>query len=398
MKRNIKKKRIMWSLLILFAIAIGYAAISTQLKIDGTTSISKQSWNIYWENPVVTAGSVTIVPPTITPDETGAVWGVELGFPGDFYEFTIDAVNAGTMDAKIKAITPTITPAKPDYINYTITMANGDPLEVNHSLPKANNGTPTKETYKVRVEFDPNTTTETLNTITSTTTYEYKLVINYGQANYNPSPNAPVPNEKEGTCPGENCIYYRPTDSSYIYYKVPNYDRISTLSDLTNYSKDYKKITQEAYAPDFSDEIYFDSYDCYSANDYNDCRTVQTRSDMFLGFLTDTNDVIIRAFTCNVINMDTSTEKLVCLEGRYDFESGDKKYPENKKIIYKNYPRDYIEDTVVYGEEYYTKGNTQDKKYTATAYNRGYVSINLYDNDSKYCAVDYTGQAYCYLY
>ena len=32
------------------------------------------------------------------------------------------------------------------------------------------------------------------------------------------------------------------------------------------------------------------------------------------------------------------------------------------------------------------------------AYNTGYVSIGLYDNDSKYCVVDYTGEAYCIWY
>ena len=93
MRRNQRKKKFAIALLLLFAIVVGYAVISTQLKIDGTASIQKQTWSVHWENPQVTQGSISEIPPALSTEDTVAMWSVELSFPGDFYEFTIDAVN-----------------------------------------------------------------------------------------------------------------------------------------------------------------------------------------------------------------------------------------------------------------------------------------------------------------
>jgi hypothetical protein len=197
MRRFKKKNKVMIVLIALLVVSIGYAAISTTLKITGIAAVTKQTWNIYWENPVVTSGSVTTTVPELVNNDTVATWDVTLNWPGEFYEFTIDAVNAGTIDAKIKDLSATSTPALPSYITYTVTDSNGDPLELNHTLAKANNGTPTKETYTVRVEFDPNTSDETIASMPAATTYEYKFKIKYGQANYTPSQGAPEPDDSD---------------------------------------------------------------------------------------------------------------------------------------------------------------------------------------------------------
>ena len=54
-----KEKRIITLLLILFAITVGYALLSQQLKVNGAASIDKTTWNVYWNNLKVTNGSVT---------------------------------------------------------------------------------------------------------------------------------------------------------------------------------------------------------------------------------------------------------------------------------------------------------------------------------------------------
>ena len=201
MKRHKKMNKVSILLLILLAVTIGYAAISTTLKINGTTSVTKQNWNIYWDNPVVTSGSVSSEVPEIVNNDTVATWDVELNWPGEYYEFTIDAVNAGTIDAKIKDLTATANPALPSYIIYTVKDSDGNELAVNDTLGKATmvGGvlTPTKETYTIRVEFDPNTSDETIASMPVSQTYEYKLKIKYGQANYTPSQGAPEPEDDD---------------------------------------------------------------------------------------------------------------------------------------------------------------------------------------------------------
>ena len=62
--RRKKRDKLMLLLVLLLAISVGYAALSTTLKINGTTSISTNTWGIYWDVPVVTQGSVSNILPT----------------------------------------------------------------------------------------------------------------------------------------------------------------------------------------------------------------------------------------------------------------------------------------------------------------------------------------------
>ena len=64
--RNKKSKKYLWLLLLLLAVSIGYAAISTTLKITGSATVTKQTWNVYWDTPVVTTGSKSMTAPTRT--------------------------------------------------------------------------------------------------------------------------------------------------------------------------------------------------------------------------------------------------------------------------------------------------------------------------------------------
>lgn len=192
--RNKKRNKYAILILILLALSIGYAAISTTLKIDGSTGISKQSWSVYWANPVVTTGSVTTNIPTITQDtnyqlNTKAIWNTTLNLPGDFYEFTIDAVNDGSIDAMITNIETSVTDSNgdpatlPSYIKVSVTYDDGIPIRKNQLLAKKNGNTVTVDKYKVRVEFLDTITREELNAIpTGGLSYVYRFGVTYGQA------------------------------------------------------------------------------------------------------------------------------------------------------------------------------------------------------------------------
>lgn len=150
-----KSKNIVFAaiiLLLLVAITIGYAGLSTTLSINGNTSISKIEWDIHFENIQETDGSVTATTPAIITDDKQTVinYAVNFSMPGDFYEFTVDVVNAGTLDAVITDVVKAGLNADTEkYLNYEVTYLNGNAIAKNQELRAGQKGT-----YKVRVEFD----------------------------------------------------------------------------------------------------------------------------------------------------------------------------------------------------------------------------------------------------
>ena len=148
------RKRKLNLLLIIFVIVLilglGYAYLTTTLSINGTTDVDSNTWNIYWDNVQVKEGSVTATTPTIDTNKTSVSFNVHLSKPGDFYEFTVDAKNDGTIDAMIETISSTINNSTtiPNYLIYKVSYLDGIEIE-NNQLLKTN----TTETYKVRVEY-----------------------------------------------------------------------------------------------------------------------------------------------------------------------------------------------------------------------------------------------------
>ena len=195
--RNKKKNKYLLLLILLLGITLGYAAISTTLKITGIANVNKNTWSVYWdeESIEVTPGSVNGtagVSDDGTVENAQLTWTADLDLPGDFYEFTIDAVNAGSIDAMITNITPTIPQDLASYINYSVTYADGIEPAVNHKLlkkqytywkPYPNLWTPTTEKYKKRVEFDSNATVDDLDDIGENgDSYTFGYSVTYGQA------------------------------------------------------------------------------------------------------------------------------------------------------------------------------------------------------------------------
>ena len=130
---------------LLLFITVGYALISTNLNIFGTTSISASSWDVHWNNVQITNGSVMGTNVTtaahILTGNTEVEYSITLGTPGDFYEFTVDAVNAGSIDAMIGSFSNKVyqsngTTARtlPDYLTYTLTYSDRVSLATNHFL------------------------------------------------------------------------------------------------------------------------------------------------------------------------------------------------------------------------------------------------------------------------
>ena len=165
-KNNKKQKKIVLLLLILLAVSVGFALLSTTLKINGTANIKGNTWDIHWENVVPNQEStVTAQTPTISNDGKTVTYDVSLELPGDFYEFTVDAKNDGTVNGIIDDIRHTVkevtivnneevetTATLPSYIIYTIYYDGTTTAPAKNDLLLAGK----KKTYRVRIEYDRN--------------------------------------------------------------------------------------------------------------------------------------------------------------------------------------------------------------------------------------------------
>lgn len=183
MKNNKKRITIFLTLIIIIAVmVIGYAALQTTLNITGNTSIKGNSWDVHWANVQISPGSTTdvITPATIT-NPTQVEFNINLNKPGDYYEFTVDAVNSGTVDAMVEVLSKKVLNSSnveitlPNYLIYEVTYIDNIPIEANQLL-KAN----TQETIKVRVEYKMDISEDDLQT--TNTSIKFRVGLSYKQS------------------------------------------------------------------------------------------------------------------------------------------------------------------------------------------------------------------------
>ena len=173
--------------LILVGMTVGFAAINTTLQLIGTLNISKTTWNIHWENPTKTGGvSATKEVALKENDNTTVEYQVKLTNPGDYYEFTVDAKNSGTIDGMITGISNKVYENNtevtlPAYLESTITYSDGKTIEPNHLLASTKS-----ETYKVKVAYKTGLYADQLPD--QEKTYNFRFTVTYMQADENAKP------------------------------------------------------------------------------------------------------------------------------------------------------------------------------------------------------------------
>ncbi len=171
-------------LLVIIAIGVGYAYLTSNLSITGITEVGANNWDIHFNNLQVTNGSVTATTPaTIDENDTTKInYEITLSRPKEYYEFTVDVVNAGSLDGMIRSINSTInnTPISnlPNYLEYSLTYADGVELAANHLLEAGNT-----VTYKLRITFKDDISSSDL--IDSNATFSFLLDVTYVQADDN---------------------------------------------------------------------------------------------------------------------------------------------------------------------------------------------------------------------
>ena len=184
-----KKCIMMIFVLVLLGLGLGYAALQTNLNITGTTVLKDNRWDIHLENVSVNNESVSATTPTINTNKDTVSYSVTLNQPGDFYEFTVDAKNDGSIDGMISNISSKLNGEEittlPTALSYELTYSDGITIAQNHLLPSGE-----KVTYKLKVAYRTDITASDLPS--TETSLNFSFSVTYVQADDNaeekPSP------------------------------------------------------------------------------------------------------------------------------------------------------------------------------------------------------------------
>ncbi len=136
-------------LICVFTLTIAYSALSAVLTIQGNARVSAADWDIYLNNPRVIKGSATTNLPVIKTSST-LEFETTLNRPGDFYEFVVDVVNGGDIDAMIENVVkiPDLTAEQSKFLKYEVSYQNGESITSKQLLAKD-----TTMPIKVRIEY-----------------------------------------------------------------------------------------------------------------------------------------------------------------------------------------------------------------------------------------------------
>ena len=132
-----KRKKIFFALflfLLIVGIGVGYALITTKLSIEGVAKVKEARWDIHFDNFEAMSGSVTPTTEPVVNNDT-ITFSAKVDEPGDFYGFTFDVVNNGTINAELADFSVTPDFSTINYIDSTIEYENGAQIAIGDLLP-----------------------------------------------------------------------------------------------------------------------------------------------------------------------------------------------------------------------------------------------------------------------
>ena len=146
-------------LFILMIIGVGYSYLNSTLNIEGVANVAKGTWDIHLDNISIKDGSITAEEAaTVLPDTTAVSFSINLSDRGEYYEFDVDVVNNGSMDAMLSEITTSgVSDSQSAYIDYLVTYTDGNEIKKNDVLPRK-----TTDTIKVKVQYKEDISSTTL--------------------------------------------------------------------------------------------------------------------------------------------------------------------------------------------------------------------------------------------
>lgn len=148
--------------------AVGYAALSTQLTVSGTSRSGNATWNVDFRSINIVEDISNGYTENSLPNVSGtaASFDVSLNYPGSKVVYEIVVQNTGTIDAVYKGITgvDTINNAEPSYIKWyaeRIDPVTGQSINGEADIEKLT-GT---QTFRVTIEWDSSSTSQSSNSI-----------------------------------------------------------------------------------------------------------------------------------------------------------------------------------------------------------------------------------------
>ena len=183
MKRRFLKRRLKrhkYKFIIVFVLIVGitlaYAALTSTLSIKGNTLVKKATWDVHFENLVNENASLEA---TIDDSKTTVNYTVTLDKPGDSYEFIVDVVNDGTLDAMVSSVINTIlTEEQQKYLEYNVTDLEGNLLQEKEGLSSGD-----KKSIKITLNYKDDITASDLPTEDQVLTLQFQVP--YVQADEN---------------------------------------------------------------------------------------------------------------------------------------------------------------------------------------------------------------------
>lgn len=127
---------------------------------SNATTINNSKWNLHFENIEVADGSVNATQePTIIGNSNSEIrYSVNLTTPGEFFEFNVDVVNSGSIDAMVSEVnSQQLTTEQEKYLSYKVTYLDGTDVAINNLLKAG-----TTERLRIRLEFKKDITTDDL--------------------------------------------------------------------------------------------------------------------------------------------------------------------------------------------------------------------------------------------
>ena len=200
--------------------SIAYAVLSTTLNINGTAQVQDASWNVHFDSVQVNPYSVPINP--IITDNNKITFSADLTTPGDFYKFTVDIVNEGSIDAMIESIAqvPELTTEQKKYLRYEVEYIDGTSINDSQLLKSG-------ETKTISILFSYRNDIPVSDLPNTETDFDLEIVLVYVQADTSGveiSGNEKVVKVVSGDlntvgseiCIGEECFYLISSDEDSV--------------------------------------------------------------------------------------------------------------------------------------------------------------------------------------
>lgn len=174
-----KKKKLIILLLVLF-LSIGFAILSANLSINGGVGFNSNNFDVHFENIKVISEDVDYSTLEVdSSDNTKINASINFKEPSEIFEYSVDVVNGGGIDAIFDSLTNNINSTLEDYISVDIKYFDNSSINQNDLLRMG-------QSKRIRVKITYNYDIDTLpqaSTSLVTTSISYKN-INVRDINY----------------------------------------------------------------------------------------------------------------------------------------------------------------------------------------------------------------------